>query len=74
MYRIIYKRVFSTQQQAVKALKEVTDKASNPKVVQGKSGGWLVVLYEHSSMKRIEQGKRYYVSNGLTVYIQEFEL
>ncbi len=73
MYRIFYKRVFSTQSEATSALREVRDIASSPFVCQGKSGAWLAVLYVHKDWERIEKGLSFYKKNGLTVYPQEFD-
>lgn len=70
-YRIIYKRVFNTQKEALKALREVVGKATNPSVKQGKSGAWLVVLYECATKEVAEKGIEHYRASGLTVYLQK---
>lgn len=72
MYRINYKRFFSTEKEAKKALKEVVDIATDPKVIhQPKSGLWAVTLYEHKNKDRMEEGVRFYREKGLTVFRQE---
>lgn len=70
-YRIIYKKIFESQKDAEKAVKEVKDKAHAPYAVCGKSAGWVVVLYEHEKPSKIEEGVKYYESKGLTVFVQK---
>ena len=70
-YRILYKKVFESEKETVRSLKELDGKATSPKVTQGKSGGWLIVLYESDSQKRIEEGMEHYKSAGLTVFLQK---
>jgi len=71
VFRIIYKKIYDSEKEAVKALKELDGKASSPSITQGKSGGWLVVLYEHEKRSRIEEGMKHYEAAGLTVYMQK---
>lgn len=72
-YRIIYKKVYDTQKEAEKALKELSGKAASPCVRPGFKTGWVVVLYEHEKLSRIEEGIKYYKQNGLTVFTQKHE-
>ena len=70
-YRIIYKKVFDSEKDAAKAVKELKDKASNPRVFPGLYTGWLVVLYESDRLLTIEKGMNHYKSAGLTVFMQK---
>lgn len=69
-FRIVCGRSFLTRADAEKCLKTVGDMASNPRIIQGASGAWLVVLYESNSRKRIEHGYWHYKTLGLEVFIQ----
>lgn len=70
-YRIIYKKVFDSEKDAEKAVKELKDKASSPRVFPGKEAGWLVVLYESDRLSMIDKGMSHYRSAGLTVFMQK---
>lgn len=70
-YRIIYKKIFDSEKDAIKAVKELNGKASNPTVYPGKEAGWLVVLYEADRLSTIEKGMSHYKSAGLTVFMQK---
>lgn len=69
-FRIVCGRSFLSRVDAEKHLDSIGDRASNPRIVQGESSAWLVVLYESDSRKRIEQGYWHYKSLGLEVFIQ----
>ena len=70
-YRIIYKKIFETEKDALKAVKELKDKASNPRVAPGIDTGWLVVLYESDRLSTIDKGMSHYRAAGLTVFMQK---
>lgn len=70
-YRIIYKKRYESESEALKAAKELKGKASNPAVYPGLKAGWLVVLYESNKYSMIEKGVSHYKSAGLTVFIQK---
>ena len=70
-YRIIYKRIYDTEKEAVKELKNLTGKASNPKIAKGQKAGWVIVLYESNKRSRIDEGIDFYKSSGLPVFVQE---
>lgn len=69
-YRIIYKKIYETRKEAEKALKDVREVANAPYVTSGKSTGYLVVLYDHEKLSKIEEGLNYYKSKKLPVYRQ----
>ena len=70
-YRIIYKKIFDSEKDATKAVKELKGKASNPRVAPGQRAGWLVVLYETEKFDLVEKGVEHYKSAGLTVFVQK---
>lgn len=70
-YRIIYKKIFDSEKDAIKATKELNGKASNPTVHPGKEAGWLVVLYEADRLSTVEKGMGHYRTAGLTVFMQK---
>ena len=70
-WRVTYKRVYSTQKEAERDLKDVKNKAKNPVVKQGLSGGYLIVLYESDNRVMIDRSVEYYTKNGLLVFVNK---
>lgn len=70
-WRVTYKRVYGTQKEAERDLRDVKDKAKNPVVKQGLSGGFLIVLYESEDRVMIDRSVDYYTKKGLLVFVNK---
>ncbi len=69
MYRILYKKVYGTEKEAISDLKKIKEIASEPRVEKGSVlNSYLIVLYESNSKDKIEEGIRYYRHRNLTVF------
>lgn len=69
MYRILYKKVYETEKEAIADLKKIKEIVSEPKVEKGSvPNSYLIVLYESKSKDRIEEGIKYYRQRNLTVF------
>lgn len=69
MYRILYKKIYQTEKEAISDMNKIKDSVSALKVVKGSvSNSYLVILYESNSKERIEEGMKYYRQKNLTVF------
>lgn len=69
MYRILYKKVYGTEKEAISDLKKIKEIASEPRVEKGSVlNSYLIVLYESNSKDKIEERIRYYRHRNLTVF------
>lgn len=69
MYRILYKKVYGTEKEAISDLKKIKEIASEPRVEKGSVlNSYLIVLYESNSKDKIEEEIRYYRHRNLTVF------
>lgn len=69
MYRILYKKIYQTEKEAVSDMNKIKDSVSSPKVIKGSvPNSYLVILYESNSKERIEEGMKYYRQKNLTVF------
>lgn len=69
MNRILYKKIYQTEKEALSDMNKIKEYVSSPKVVKGTvPNAYLVILYESDSKDRIEEGIRYYRQKNLTVF------